>query len=171
MTRPQMTVGESLKLIGSSLERSTAQFAFEYAVAQFARKLWKLLVNKVGEPKAKETMRRVMGDKQPGRPSTPQEDMLSIVVPVYILKNAHESDEKIARRILESGYCVLYKRGMFAVVNGDATDHLDDPTLERKPIEKSLTAMKKQVERIRREMIEDRLLPKEYSPKTYYPRD
>lgn len=165
-----MTVNTGLKLINHSLGRDAAQAAFEYKTSESARRLWKLLVEKVGEPKAKHIMRSVMGEKKPGRPSTPQEFMLSIIVPAYIFESAHESDEKIARRILESKqYYVRYRSGRLGVVNGnDALARPNDPIVERRPIGKSLTALEKQVERFRRKMIEEGSLPKVYSPKTYY---
>jgi hypothetical protein len=167
MTRPEMTIDKGLKLIRNSAERASAQSAYDNEVEVYARKLWKLLVEKAGEPKAKDIMRRVMGGKKPGRPGTPQEDMMSFIIPAYILKNAHESDEKIARRLLESDYCVQCGQGMFRIAPSDAPDHPNHPTVERKPISKRLPALKKQVERFRQQMIEDDSLPKEYSPKKY----
>jgi hypothetical protein len=40
--------------------------------------------------------------------------------------------------------------------------------VKRTPINKSFPTMKKQVERVRRLLIEDKLLPKEYAPRPYY---
>ena len=169
MTRPKMTVDDGLKLLERSSERAAAQFAFEYKTGVYARQFWKLLVEKLGEPKAKSMMRDVMGDKKPGRPSTPQEYMLSIIIPGHILKNAHEFDEKIARRILEAKQdYVRFKSGGLGVVNGDEFARPNDPIVERKPIVKSSTALKKQVERYRQQMIGDSSLPTVYRPKTYH---
>ena len=114
MTKPEMTIDEGLELIKRSFEQVCAQSTFENKVAQHARELWKLLVEKLGEAKAKKLMRRVMGNEKPGRPSTPLDDALKLILAGSIIKYAHESDEKIAKRILASKPCyVRYKSGRF----------------------------------------------------------
>jgi hypothetical protein len=83
-----------------------------------------------------------------------------------------ESDEKIAKRIVESRpYYVRCASGQRGVVNDWMTEeHLlgDETIVERTPIKKGLLAMKKHVERVRRWLIEEKILPEEYAPKQYY---
>lgn len=245
MARREMTIDEKLRLVQRAADQHDAQFLFEYDVETSARKYWKLLTEKVGgNLKARAIMRRVMGDDKPGRPSTPLDDTMNMMIlPGYIIKFAHELDEKIAKRILASKqryvryksgrfglvdglivrlnfvvedatagtfdpivasagandpiveckpigkgvyifhsgpeserkenkrYCVRYKSGKIALVNGEALPRLLDPIVECKPIVKQLAALKKQVQRFRQQMINDRSLPKKYAPKKYYPRE
>jgi hypothetical protein len=44
----------------------------------------------------------------------------------------------------------------------------DETIVKRTPIKKGLLAMKKHVERVRRWLIEEKILAKEYAPKQYY---
>lgn len=156
-----------------------AKLVFEYEVDESARKLWELLVQKVGKPKAKDIMRRIMGDEKPG-PKKPLEGLLSSIIQGCISKNARESDEKIAKRILARKLCyVQYQSGDFGIAESDKLDRGDllnvedgvvDIIVEWNPIGKGLAGLKKRVERIRGQMIEDGELPKAFSRKKYYPR-
>jgi hypothetical protein len=149
---------------------------FEWEVEKSAEKLWYLLVKKVGERKAKLIMRRVMGDGKLGRPKKPEERLLRSVIDRFIHTNARESDEKIAKRILGVGLAYVWYRSGAIGINKDLKcddividdDGVPDTVVKVKPINKQLSSLKKRVQRIRREMIEEGSLPKEYAPKPYH---
>ena len=63
-----------------------SKLKFDFEVEESARKLWKLLVTKVGARKAKRIMLRVMGDKNPG--PKPEEHLLNSVIRGCVYKNA-----------------------------------------------------------------------------------
>jgi hypothetical protein len=150
---------------------------FEIEVEQTARKLWALIVQKVGKARAKNIMRRVMDDGKPG-PRNPQEGLLNSIIEACISNNANESDEKIAKRILARKLCfVRYQSGAIGIAGNDELDRGDvinaedgviDIVVEWEQIGKDPKSLKKRVERIRRRMIEDGALPKEYAPRQYY---
>jgi hypothetical protein len=159
------------------------QFQFEVEVEQSAHRLWKLLVAKVGQSKAKRVMLGVMGDKKPG-PQNKPERRLNELIQGCISRYARESDEKIAKRILARKlHYVRYESGGIGIMNGDelTRDDIiswevdgDEYTVdcvriaEWNSIGKSLISLKKRVQRIRRQMIEDGSLGKEYAPRRYY---
>jgi len=130
---------------------------------------WKQLVEAVGEPQARQIMHFVMDEKKEGRPADP---MLPLIYCYICACGLEESDETIAKRIIESKpYYVEFASGESGVVNDWMTEerHLGDLTIvKRTPIEKDLRAMKKHVERVRRWLIEEKILAKEYAPKQYY---
>jgi len=153
-----------------------AMDCFETEVEQTATKLWALMVQKVGKTKAKEIMWRVMDNKKPG-PRNPEERLLNFIIEGEISKNAHESDEKIAKRILARKLCfVRYGSGAIGISNihelqRDDFVEVEDgiaTVVEWKPIAKQLKSFKKRIERIRSQMIEMGALAKEYAPRRYY---
>jgi hypothetical protein len=140
---------------------------------ELAGELWKRLVARVGKPQAREIMRHVMGDRKPGPRRTDEDDALTVFIYGYIRRGPDQTDGRIAKHIFDSNPCYLqYESGAAAVVNNEITETYmclsDDPIVGRKPIKKSLAAIKKQVERMRRWTIEEDILPKEYAPRTYY---
>ena len=136
---------------------------------KLADTFWKQLVEAVGEPQAKQIMQFVMGEKKIGRSG----DRMIILIYCYIrARGLEESDEKIAKRIIESKpYYVKCASGQCGVANDWMTEERflgDETIVKRTPIKKGLLAMKKHVERVRRWLIEEKILPKEYAPKQYY---
>jgi len=141
----------------------------ELKALKLADRCWKQLVEAVGEPQAKQIMQFVMGEKKIGRSG----DRMIILIYCYIRAwGLEESDEKIAKRIIESKpYYVKCASGQDGVVNDWMTEERllgDETIVKRTPIKKGLLAMKKHVERVRRWLIEEKILPKEYAPKQYY---
>ena len=114
-------------------------------------------------------MHAVMDDKKTGRLGNP---MISIDLLLHSAWGLEESDEKIAKRIIESKpYYARCESGHVAVVNDWMTEERllrDETIVKRTPINKGLPALKKQVGRVRRWLIEEKILPKEYAPKQYY---
>lgn len=142
---------------------------------EYANALWKHLVKNVGEPQAKGIMRHVMGDKKPGRPRTEEKDALTVFIYVQILHwGLDQTDGKIASRIHKSNpYYVRFESGAVAVANNEFTEAQmgpaeDDPIVGREPIYMQLASMKKQVERLRRWLIEENLLARTYKPRPYH---
>jgi hypothetical protein len=134
-----------------------------------AAAFWNQLVETVGKPRAKQIMQYVMGEKKTGRSG----DRMIFLIYIYIHAwGLEESDEKIAQRIIKSKpHYVKCASGQCGVVNDWITEenHFGDETIvTRTPIKKGLPTMKKHVERLRRWLIEERVLPKEYAPKQYY---
>jgi len=131
----------------------------------FATEFWKRLVKAVGERQAKDIMHLVMDNKKMGR----RGDLpMFILIFSSIVMWPDESDEKIAKRIVESTpCCVRYESGAVGVVN-DWTTEARETVIERTPMKKSLTAIEKQVGRIRRWAIEEGFLVEEYAHKRYY---
>jgi len=123
--------------------------------ADFAYEFWKRLVKNLGERRAKQLMNRVMGNKQSGPRDRLEDYVLTLSIILYIRAYGQsESDAKIAKRILEGGSSlslILDQGG----------------TIVKRTISKSHLAMKKQVERVRRLLIEDKLLTDEWAPKRY----
>ena len=126
-----------------------------------ATRLWKALVKNLGERQAKETMREIMGDKVPGPRRSDEDKVLIEFIRDYIRGcGPNLSDEKIAKRILESTLeldvdtSVASKKGV-------------EIQTRQMRIDKGLAALEKHVGRIRREMIEECSLPKEYAPRPY----
>jgi hypothetical protein len=141
----------------------------ELKALKLADTFWKQLVEAVGEPQAKQIMQFVMGEKKIGRSG----DRMIILIYCYIRAwGLEESDEKIAKRIIESKpYYVKCASGQCGVVNDWMTEERflgDETIVKRTPIKKGLLAMKKHVERVRRWLIEEKILPTEYAPKQYY---
>ena len=86
-----------------------------------------------------------------------------------------ESDEKIAKRILTRKLrYVRYQSGAIGIATSEKL-HRDDVIdedevrliVKSNAIGKGLTGLKKRVQRIRREMIEEGTLSKEYAPRPY----
>jgi hypothetical protein len=162
--------------------RGVDRLRFDYEAEEYASKFWKLLVEKAGELKAKSIMLALMGDKKPG-PKSPKERLLNDIIRGCLHQNGGESDEKIAKRILARKPCwVRYQSGHWGIaygyelsgddlididVHGDG-EYVIDMIVEQKPIEKGLKSLKKRLERIRRQMIEEGSLPKEYAPRPWY---
>jgi hypothetical protein len=145
-------------LSAEDLIRFYNRYAVEAESKEFAVKFWKLFVKKLGERKAKEIMRELMGDKAPG-PRRSHEDKALINLIRNCIRDGgpNQSDKKIAKRILES-------KLELDVVIFEGAEHQN----KRTRIGKGLPALEKQVERIRREMIEECSLPKEYAPRPYH---
>jgi hypothetical protein len=123
-----------------------------------AGELWKRLVKNVGERQAKLIMREIMGGKQPGPRN---EHLINFIRDFIRYCGPNHSDEKIAKRLLKSK--PRLDADVFIVGESGVK-------IQRKPIriDKGLAALEKQVGRIRREMIEEGALPKEYAPRPYY---
>lgn len=141
----------------------------ELEVLNEADAFWKYLVETVGKPRAKQIMQFVMGEKKTGRSGDLMLPLISNYIHVWGLE---ESDEKIAKRIIESKpYYAKCAKGHCVVVDDWMTEErLSDETIvARTPINKRLPAMKKHVGRVRQWLIEEKILPKEYAPKPYYP--
>ena len=158
---------ETLKQLNLPGERING---VELEAMEFAFKFWEILVTKVGELKAKDILRRLTGDKKMGRREEPG---LTVLIYAHIrVRGLNKSAEKIAERILKNKpYYVVYESDKYALVDGEFITEatLGGQTIVRKmPLKKELKALKKQVERIRRQMIEGGILPKVYSPRTYY---
>jgi hypothetical protein len=163
--------------------RGVDRLRFDTEAEEYASKFWKLLVEKVGEFKAKSIMLTLMGDEKPG-PKNPKERLLNDIIRSCLHQNGGESDEKIAKRILARKPCwVRYDSGHWGFaygyeLSGDDLIDIDalgdgeyviDVIVEQKPIEKGLKSLKKRVQRIRRELIEGGELPKEFAPRKYNP--
>jgi hypothetical protein len=123
--------------------------------ADFAHEFWKRLVKNLGERRAKQLMNRVMGNKQSGPPERLEDYLLTLTIISFIRAYGQsESDAKIAKRILQDGSSFS-----FVLDQGE--------TIVKRTISKNHLAMKKQVERVRRSLIEEKILPKEYAPRQY----
>jgi hypothetical protein len=123
-----------------------------------ARELWKRLVKNVGERQAKMTMLEIMGDKQSG----PRNEFLINFIRDFIRYcGPDQSDEKIAKHILKS------KPEIDVDVFIASKEKVVEIQTKKMRIDKGLAALKKQVGRIRREMIEEGSLPKDYAPRPY----
>jgi hypothetical protein len=151
---------------------ATERHAVWIKSAEIARELWKRLVNNVGQPDARKIMHHVMGDKKPGRRKTDENEALLYFIYSYIRRTGL-TDAKIARLISESNpRHVQYESGLIGVVNDEITETYmsldDDPIVDRWPITKGYSAIRKQAERIRRWTIEEGLLPTEYAPRPYH---
>lgn len=168
-----MTSSEmSLKEFAKQATQPPDQHAVWNKCVWTARQLWKRLVENVGEPKAKEIMRLVMGEGKPGPRLTDEDIAMTGFIYSYIRREQNQTDRKIAKHLFESNpYYLYYESGAVAIANNEITEtymSLDgDPIVERKPIEKSLSAIQKRVERIRRWAIKENILPKDYSPRAY----
>jgi hypothetical protein len=140
--------------------------------AAFAREFWKRLVKNLGERRAKQLMNSIMGVKQSGPREQREEAYMTGLIILYIrYLGMDESDAKIAKCIFESKpYFVECESGYFGIVNAIFTEEImcrDQTILKRTPINKTLPTIKKQVERIRRSLIEDKIFPQEYAPRPY----
>lgn len=139
-------------------------------VLESACEFWENLVKDVGERQAKHIMQIVMDNKKVGRHG----DLpMFVLIFCYIrIWGLHELDEKIAKRIFENKpHYVHFESGNLWVVDDWMTEERilwDKTIVERTPINKGIPTIKKQVERVRRWLIEEKILPKEYAPKTYY---
>jgi hypothetical protein len=140
---------------------------------EFAHEFWKRLVGRVGEPTAKAIMQRVMGRRGGGRTRTDEAHALNTFMYALIRRFPGSTDGNIAKAIFESApHYIQYESGAIAVVNDWMTEEDmsldDDPIIgARRPINKSLPTLKKQVERVRRETLGWGILPKEYAPRKY----
>jgi hypothetical protein len=140
----------------------------EFKALKEASAVWNRLVNSVGKPRAKQIMLSVMDEKKTGRSG----DLMLLLIYCYIHGwGLEESDEKIAKRIIgNKPYYAEYAKGQCVVVDDYFTEEglSDGIIVKRTLINKGLPAMKKHVERARRWLIEEKILPKEYAPKQYY---
>jgi hypothetical protein len=75
------------------------------------------------------------------------------------------------RRSQSGPHYLYYESGAVVVANSEITEaylsFADDPVVERKPIDISVTAITKRVERVRRWSIKEDLLSREYAPRSY----
>jgi hypothetical protein len=177
MTSPERSIFED-EDFQQQLSREVTRMAERQQVVRksklLASELWKRLVKNVGEHQAKETMRQIMGDNEPGPPRTHEDNALIDHICAYIhYCGPNLSDEKIAKRIFESKpYYVQFGSGEIVVaskefqVEADAT-LAEYPNAVCRPIGKGLVALKRQVGRVRRWAIEEGLLAKEYTPRPY----
>jgi hypothetical protein len=157
--------------LGGSLVNPKQYGVFLESVER-AMEFYRSLVDAVGERRAKQIMKFVAGDKKTGTPQRPEDYSMDVAIILFIrLLGRFKSDEKIAKLILDGRPSfVQCKSGRSYIVN-DLIEELlcrGETIVKRTPINKSLKTMKKQVERIRRLLIEDKLLPKEWAPKAYY---
>ena len=162
----------SLEQTSKQAKANAAQQAVSRPAHELARELWKRLVGRVGEAEAKEIMRHVMGAKRVGRPKTDENRALMCFIYSYIRRQRNQTDKTIAKHIFESKpYYIECESGAIAVVNNEVTETFmssaDDPIVQRRPLNKSLTAIQKQTERIRRWTIAEDLLPKDFAPRNY----
>ena len=141
---------------------------------ELAQHLWKLLVEAVGQPHAKEIMQLVVNGKKAGRPLTKDENALRQHIYLYLLVcGPKSSDAKIAKRIHENEpYYAEYQSGAIVVLNKEIKEASmaadDDPIVDRRTIKKSLEAIERDVQRFRHRAIAENQLPEEYAPKLYY---
>jgi hypothetical protein len=168
---PESTKGRCADPLGGSLV-NPKQYGVFLESLERAAKFWSSLVGAVGERRAKQIMKFVTGDKKSGPRERYDDYLMTLAIVVFIrFFGLSESDGKIARRILESGASfVQCESGRSFIVN-DLIEELlcrGETIVKRTPINKSFPTMKKQVERVRRLLIEDKLLPKEYAPRPYY---
>lgn len=169
MTGPEKNSEEYSERLKSRSERADLWNKSE----GYARRFYELLVTKVGEPKAKEIMRHVMGGKKPGPPMTDDDIALKMLIYTYLLHwGEDQTNAKIAKRIIESKPRYLeLKSGAIIFANNDFSETYmslpDDPIVGSRPIDLKLAAIKKQVERIRRWTIKDGMLPEAYAPRQY----
>lgn len=140
----------------------------------FMREMWKRSVKAVGKHQAKEIMREIMGDKEPGPRKTDEDNALDDFIRAYISHcGPKQGDEKIAKRLRKSKpYYVQWDSGAIVVASDEFETEINSalveyPKAKRTPINKGLPALKKQVERVRRQAIEDGLLGREFAPKIY----
>jgi hypothetical protein len=164
---------EELQEIAARHERFTARLNVQREAEEWAIKIWKALVAKVGESEAKDMMRRIMGDKKPGPPDTDESIALKSFIGVYLLHQGKErSDGEIARHIFDSDpRYVQHESGAVNVVNNDYTEEFlelpDDPVIRRWPIDKNRGAIEKIVKRQRRWAVKEYLLSKKSPPKRW----
>ena len=140
----------------------------------FMSEMWKRSVKNVGKHQAKQIMREIMGDKKPGPSKADEDNALDDYIRAYISHcGSKQSDEKIAKRLLESKlYYVHWKSGSILVASDEFQTEMDSvlaehPAAKRTPINTGLAALEKRVGRIRRQAIEDGLLGREFAPKIY----
>jgi hypothetical protein len=161
--RPEMLL-QTAEAMDASEQRDVGLKALVLAGA-----LWEKLAKAVGEREAKQIMHFVMGEKKKGRRTDPMFYLIYIYIRVWGLD---ESDEKIAKRIIESKpYYLKCASGECGVVNDWMTAERllgDETIVKRTPINKGLPAMKRHVARVRQWLIEETILPKEYAPRPYY---
>ena len=155
---------KELSLKQDEIFRKSSRFAFQF---------WHGLVKNLGERRAKQLMNYVMGNKQSGRGEQREEAYLNGLIMLYIeYLGVEESDGQIAKRIFESKpYFVECESGYFAIVNAIFIEEViceGQTIVRRTPINQTLPTIKKQVGRVRRSLIEEKLLSKEYAPRPYY---
>jgi hypothetical protein len=134
---------------------------------KLATELWKRLTTAVGHREAKEIMRAVIGGKKPGPTKSDEETALTLLIYYSLIRG----DKQIASRIVNGDpYYLKYESGQVLAYTTELNEVTleDNPAVGRCKINKSLAALKKQVERVRRETLNDDLLPKEFAPKPYY---
>jgi hypothetical protein len=143
--------------------------------AGFMREMWQRSIKAVGEHQAKEIMRQIMGEKEPGPSKTDEDNALEDFICGYISHcGPKQGDGKIAKRLLESKpYYVQWGPGAIVVTSDEFQAEINSvlalyPAVKHTPIKKGLAALKKQVERVRQRAIDDGVLPKEYAPRRYY---
>jgi hypothetical protein len=148
------------------------QYGVFLVSVQRAVEFWESLVEAVGERRAKQIMKFVAGDKKSGPRERSEDYLMTLTIVLFIrFFGLFKSDEKLAKLILKSGPSfVRCKSGRSFIVVDQIEESLcrGETIVQRTPINKSLPAMKKQVGRVRRLLIEDKLLPKEWAPKPYY---
>jgi hypothetical protein len=139
---------------------------------EFAREFWKRLVNNIGEPEAKKMMRRIMGIGKPGPSTTDYDIFITCFIYGHLLHfGQFLNDRQIADFISRTSPCYVLLASGAIVVESDVFPHKeypDDPIVKRQPIERTHTALKKKVERIRREMIGEGYLTEAYSPRPWH---
>lgn len=168
-----MTSPERLEEYSRRQKRNSERRNVWLKSREFASDFWKRLVNNLGESEAKDMMRHIIGDKKPG-PSSDEEEALFLFIHTNLLLVGLElTDGKLAEYIFESRpHYLIRESGMVGVANDVFTETYlslpDDPVVDRRPINKSLAAIKKQVERIRRRAIEEGTLPTSYAPRPYH---
>jgi len=172
-----MSSPEELEEFISRTKQDLERLKRKHEAAAYAQKFWTLLVGKVGESQAKEIMHHLMGDKKPG-PARADEDLALIYLIYFIYGHIlhfgrNLTDGKIAKLILASNpYYAHFDSGLIFLMSNVFSESIydltDDPIVGREPFNMQFSALKKQVERLRRWAIDELLLSKKYAPRQYY---
>src|SRR5260221_11043595 len=163
---------EFIELVAKELTRVSERQRLVRKNADFMRGMWTRSVKAIGKHDAKETMREIMGDKDPGPSKTAEDIALENFICAYIRhRGPKQGDGKIARCLLGSQpYFVQWDSGSIVVASDEFHTEINSilakhPAVKRTPINKEFAALKKHVEPVRRRAIDDGLLPIAFAPK------
>jgi hypothetical protein len=156
---------EFLEQLAKALTRVSDRRRLVRQSTALVREMWKRFVMNVGKHQAKEIMRQIMGEKEPGPSKTDKDNALKDFICAHISYcGPKRGDGKIAKRLLESKpYYVQCGSGAIVVASDEFQKEINSVLAEhqavkRTPITKGLAALKKQVERVRRRAIDDGVL-------------
>lgn len=155
-------------MIAKLFEKITTECTVEKSAAEF----WRRIICAVGEKKARAIMDRVMSREKPG--ASPNYALNNLIMRYIQSLGLDMTDGKIAKRIHESKpYHVRCNSGASGVASKEIDEgkitHGRDEVIEREPINIKLIALKKQVERVRRQMLDAGDLPEAWRPRSYAP--